>query len=171
LTDFTGKRQDNRVLLEWETAEEQDNLGFYIERSADGLRWSDLGFVAGNGTISEKQRYFFFDEQPFSATNFYRLRQTDFDGTETLSKIVRVVLPHAGAVRVFPNPVRDGVLNLFVSDDAKEDVVAQLFSPTGQCLHTISLENGHNFLNISGLSAGVYMLQAGGIFERIIVDK
>ncbi|MBI5914110.1 MAG: hypothetical protein HY842_01940 [Bacteroidetes bacterium] len=66
--------------------------------------WRVLGFVAGNSTSSESHDYSFWDEKPLPGTNYYRLRQMDFDGNFEYSKTVSVDIG-LGEITVFPNPV------------------------------------------------------------------
>ena len=44
---FTAQGREKDILVSWETAEEEENYGFYVERS-DALNarsWQTLGFV------------------------------------------------------------------------------------------------------------------------------
>ncbi len=175
LLRFSGKLQENGILLDWQTASEENNQGFYVERSADGLRWTDIGFVAGKGTTNETQNYSFLDLTPLQGGRgvrvYYRLRQTDFNGKEEVSNVVSIELKNAGTVRVFPNPVSNGELTLFLSENTEEEITVQLFSPMGQLLHSMTLKKGNNSLNVSKLPTGIYTLQMGHSFEKIVVQN
>ncbi|WP_170916556.1 T9SS type A sorting domain-containing protein [Dyadobacter psychrophilus] len=92
LAEFNAKAAGNGVRLSWRTATETDNAGFYIERSVNGFSWQDIGFVAGNGTTKKTNDYLFGDENPFPGTNYYRLRQTDFDGSIAHSRVKAVTI-------------------------------------------------------------------------------
>ncbi len=117
---FTAQVKENRVLLRWTTTSESGNLGFGIERSAGrpdfspaGAGWETRGFVRGSGTAADPKTYEFLDELPPAAvdghgTMWYRLRQTDADGSSTLSDAVEVDLPPSPAgialAQNSPNP-------------------------------------------------------------------
>ncbi len=178
LLRFSGKQQGNGVLLEWQTASEQNNAGFHVERSNDGLRWTDIGFVSGKGTHTEAQDYSFLDEKPLFPSHgrtqeglYYRLRQMDLNGREEISKVVSIYLPKLGTVRVFPNPVSNGELTVFLPENTEEEIAVQLFSPMGQLLHSMTLKKGNNSLNVSKLPTGIYTLQVGYSFEKIVVQN
>ncbi|MFN4081559.1 MAG: choice-of-anchor B family protein [Saprospiraceae bacterium] len=80
------KSGDQAALLRWATAQEQDNAGFAIEHSRDGVRWTEVGFTPPSPT-----RQYRFEHTALAAgRHYYRLRQRDTDGAETLSPI-RVV--------------------------------------------------------------------------------
>ncbi len=168
LVRFTAKEVDNAVLLEWTTASEQHNAGFHIERSSDGLRWTDIGFVAGKGTTTEAQNYSFLDEKPLTGRDYYQLRQINFDGKEEMSKVVIIELKNAGTVRVFPNPVSNGELTVFLSENTEEEIAVQLFSPMGQVVRSMIISSGTNLLYIKDLPTGVYTLQMVRGHERAV---
>ncbi len=163
LVDFQARVQDNDVNLFWQTASEHNNAGFYIERSADGRVWQTIGFTEGKGTSTEAQHYSFSDEKPLPGENYYRLRQTDFDGATEYSKIVRVDVKNSGnapGLNVFPNPVTGGELTLFRAGDSEEAIPVQLFNSVGQLLRSESIISGNNVFNISDLPEGIYTIQA-----------
>ncbi len=178
MRDLTARLLDQTVQLNWLTASEHNNRGFYVERSGDGLRWTELGFVAGKGTATEAQNYGFSDKSPLSAINYYRLRQTDYNGRETLSKVVNIAVTSPTNVmahlRVYPNPVY-GELNLLLPENTEEEFTVQLFSPAGQPVRGITLRKGINLLDISTLTAGVYTLQILSAqersFKKIVVQQ
>jgi hypothetical protein len=68
------------VLVGWQTASEENNNFFTVEKSADGISWKEAGKVSGAGTTLEPRSYTYLDEQPIAKTSYYRLSQTDFDG-------------------------------------------------------------------------------------------
>ncbi len=178
LITFTGKQQKDDVLLTWQTASEQNNAGFYVERSADGLRWETLGFVAGKGTTTEAQNYSFLDNSPLQGGRgviYYRLRQIDFNGKEEMSEVVSIELKNVGTVRIFPNPVSNGELTLLLPENVEQEVTMQLFSPTGQLLRSMSAHGGTNPLAVNGLPTGVYTLQVVSSteisLEKIVIEN
>ena len=116
--------EGEQTVLTWQTASEENNAGFEIQRrllgegrSSPGVRDGDfesIGFVEGAGTVEEPQEYRFTDRLPFDAdTALYRLRQVDLDGSATLSDPVTVVrdAPERLAfVGTAPNPVRQSAI-------------------------------------------------------------
>ena len=90
LVAFTAQKVDSGVRLQWRTTSEINNRGFYVERSPNGLNWNEIGFVDGNGTVSQTRHYALEDKSPVAGINYYRLRQTDFDGKTEYSRIISV---------------------------------------------------------------------------------
>jgi hypothetical protein len=176
LTSFQAELQaDQSVQLTWETASETNNDGFEVERSGDGIQWSLLGFVDGHGSTLAAQAYDFVDAQPLPGTNYYRLRQVDFDGGFEYSKTVSVeVESKKGRLVLFPNPASTEV-NLRFSQAYEKGEVA-VFDAMGKLVLQRSLEGGDEAMKLdaNGLAKGVYtvLFQADGqvVFEKLAID-
>lgn len=97
LLSFDARPEGSQVRLDWRTATERDNDYFTIERSANGEDFEDVGRVDGAGNSTTVLHYSDLDRWPLPGTSFYRLRQTDFDGTSTWSGTVAVRMPGKGA--------------------------------------------------------------------------
>lgn len=83
--------QDNEVVnITWSTATEINNDFFTLERSVDGTNFEEIGSVSGAGTTNEVQEYSFADLDPAQGTSYYRLKQTDYDGTSETFNMVGV---------------------------------------------------------------------------------
>ncbi len=108
LASFTASASGDQIILNWQTASELNNKGFEVQRKAENTGgWSALGFVDGNGTSSEKNVYSFTDNQPLNGTSFYRLKQTDFDGTYKLYDQVEISFSPVFSFSLaqnYPNP-------------------------------------------------------------------
>ncbi len=106
LIDFNARRQGQSVVCAWATASEKNSQDFRVERSTDGHGFEALGTVAAAGNSSSLNAYVFADSHPLATLAYYRLRQTDLDGTVAFSSVVAVAAATAageGPV-VVPNP-------------------------------------------------------------------
>ncbi len=90
LVSFTGKTENNIIILDWITASELNNYGFEIQRLIANSQWKKIGFVNGNGTTTETNYYNFVDMEPVNGEISYRLKQQDYDGSFSYSNIVKV---------------------------------------------------------------------------------
>jgi len=149
----TYQPAESRVKLEWLTSQEINNDYFAIERSRDARNFSEIARIPGAGNSSERMAYEYYDSQPLAGIAYYRLRQTDYDGQNTLSKIVSVTTDGAFSWRVSPNP-SNGNINLVTNGEA-ENLDVRVFSSIGKLLYQ-GAEAGR--LPVS-LSAGMYYVR------------
>ncbi len=80
----------------WVTASEVNNDYFRIERSQNGIAWVSAGQVEGAGFSSTALQYQYTDKAPHEGQSYYRLRQVDFDGSETIYEPVAVYIANDG---------------------------------------------------------------------------
>lgn len=91
LVNFTAEYvKTNTVALNWSTASEINNHYFTVQRSVDGIHFTDVLTVAGVGNSSQVLWYDAMDNNALAGISYYRLKQTDFDGTFSYSQIVKV---------------------------------------------------------------------------------
>jgi len=91
LTSFTANVNNlGDVVLNWETATEINNQGFEIERRTESSEFRTIGFVDGNGTTTEPRSYVYTDRTAENGTNYYRLKQIDYNGTYAYSDVVEI---------------------------------------------------------------------------------
>lgn len=120
------------VRLHWNTASEKDNRGFDIEHSIDNQHWKSLGFLPGNGTTAQQHNYDFTDENPFPGVNYYRLKQTDFDGSAAFSPIVVAdIRTETTQLEVFPNPSLSGALTVRTLSLREGEALLEIFDWAG----------------------------------------
>ncbi|MEM6262546.1 MAG: hypothetical protein AAGI38_08570 [Bacteroidota bacterium] len=102
--------------IRWVTASEQDNHHFEVERSVDKAAFSVLGSVPAIGNSSTPTTYEFDDNAFFEGKIYYRIKQVDQNGQNSYSQVVSVVHDLTSTpsyqLLVYPNPVKDGLLNL-----------------------------------------------------------
>jgi hypothetical protein len=98
---------DGTIKLLWSTASEQNNDYFTIQRSYDGIHYNGMTEVKGNGTSKSIIQYSYYDTNPGNTRLYYRLTQTDFDGTcEYFSPIMlQLNLPPSESIIAYPNPL------------------------------------------------------------------
>lgn len=160
LQGFDALKVGQQSQLLWVTASEQNALGFDVERSVDGRSWEKLGFVASqseNGTSQHQLAYRFWDVQPHSGENLYRLKLKDLDGKYEYSVIRKLYFDGANSITVFPNPaVRtiqvkglSGNESIVVYDVLGNKVLAsKADGNTAQTIAIESLASGTYFIKI-----------------------
>ena len=106
--DFNAaKNANDEVLLEWKTHSENNNRGFAIERSRDGIKFDSVKFISSHSNAGRGAAYSFTDIFPAHGKNYYRLKQINFDTKINYSIIKTVEIKNIYGLKIFPNPVRD----------------------------------------------------------------
>jgi hypothetical protein len=158
LISFTAKVNNGQTIVNWKTATETNNKGFYIQRSPDGVNWKNLGFVKGNVNSATANNYQFTDAAPLPGRNFYRLLQVDLDNKSTYSSVVTVNIVKSGFYFVSNNP-GNGLYNLHLEAGA-EKVDFLVTDAAGRVI--ISKANndaGDQTIDISTAPSGIYLLR------------
>ncbi|MFK7771309.1 MAG: M12 family metallo-peptidase [Saprospiraceae bacterium] len=164
LLSFTGNQQNESILLNWKTASEINNDFFTLEHSIDGYNFKFLTEVDGKGNSTITNDYRYIHENPTVGTNYYRLSQTDFDGTIKVEDVIAVDYKSDVVVAtVIPNPIRQNEINLqYISPQATE-VDIEVIDMTGKVLiqTTVSVSTGENNIQlpVQNWSGGVYYLR------------
>ena len=163
---FSAQRQDNTVLLNWTTLQEQNTAWFEIQRAADATNYEAVGKVQAAGNSERPLHYEFIDHLPAPATPkyYYRLKMTDLDGRFTYSPIVSIgILAGAFNLTAYPNPlVRTATLN--ATSTATENALLTLTDMSGRqvLVRPVFLQKGSNILPLpffEGLGKGIYQLR------------
>lgn len=118
------KKGEASAALTWTTAQEINNAGFYVERSADGRHFESIGFVAADDQSRNIMEYSFLDPKPFGGLNYYRIRQMDHDGGIGYSPVRTLSFTGKGiSLRLWPNPAAE---NLFVEIPGQDDAGGEI---------------------------------------------
>jgi len=107
LLSFSGKCENGKNILQWSTSSETNNDYFTIERTSDGIHDKIEFIIDGAGNSSQIISYSFVDENP-KTENYYRLKQTDFDGKYEYFKYININCSNNNLefnFNIFPNPI------------------------------------------------------------------
>ena len=163
LISFTGKMREEHVHLEWKTATEENNDYFTLERSEDGIRFEFLASISAKELSSQVQQYFYIDERPVEGSNYYRLSQTDIDGSSRfVGNIVVVDYKKEGFVNLYPNPATTE-LNIQSKISTTAFLNYELYDTVGRLVDqgTLGKFDSETIfkLDIAALSEGLYLIQ------------
>ncbi|RYD72594.1 MAG: T9SS type A sorting domain-containing protein, partial [Sphingobacteriales bacterium] len=161
---FTAKNTKNATELNWATASEINNDGFEIQRSLDGENFTTIGFVNGNGTTQRKHFYSYADMENVQAeVVYYRLKQTDFNGTFEYSTIeaIRKKTNAFSDVSIYADAQK--YLHIEMNTNVSASAQIEILNMNGQVLQSeILVTNaGNNVLtmNAQANKAGIYILR------------
>jgi uncharacterized repeat protein (TIGR03803 family) len=155
---FTAQPVNKTVLLQWQTAQEQNSKNFEIERSSNGSNFSYIGAIAAAGNSGVAKNYSFTDGLPLKGNSYYRLRQTDLDGKFTYSKVVSINFSNRPGFSLYPNPVHD---ILYINTTATETILSVTITDMNGRLLQHVRPGRTSFLSIpvSNLSAGIFQVR------------
>ncbi len=159
-------KDDGKTHIEWYTATEIDNDYFTIERIQNFDDTPEtIAIVKGAGNSSSLNKYATIDEKPLEGVSYYRLKQTDYDGTTSYSNWVSITNKKKTnfSFKVFPNPAStftnvsfkniEGNINLIIFDVAGNIIFSKSFIADSESLvHKISIPDK--------IAKGVYIIKA-----------
>ena len=170
LIEWEAEPARDHVTLEWLTADEKDNDYFLVSHSTDGVNFTTLATVSGQGTTEFSSSYRYEHRHPAAGANYYRLEQHDYDGTVSQLGVRHVTWSGDAntALTITPNPVASGQ-RLSVNGPVNENTEIVLIDPAGRRISDISLE-GQSFL-VPDLVPGMYTVLLNGEATRLVVAR
>lgn len=157
LSKFDYTLNNKKVNLNWETVSEINNNYFSIEKSSDGINFQSIGKINGAGNSNNVKQYSFTDDKAMYI-NHYRLKQVDFDGKWSYSKILYVKMPQANPLTIISNPVKNQ-LQIQINAEASKITSLTIFDFMGRKISSYTASNGIQQLDVSKLLTGKYVLQ------------
>jgi hypothetical protein len=181
MLSFTAKAINGNAFLNWSTSMEINNKGFFVEKSIDGVNFKDINFVAGFGNSKSVRNYRLEDQNAFALASsvYYRLRQVDFDGAETLSNVISLSENDlvSDEVSMYPNPFAESTGINFVSS-VSGNATVEVIDIQGRLISSdkLSIKEGSQYVplnNADKLNSGVYMVRVNfnGITQTFKIQK
>jgi Secretion system C-terminal sorting domain len=158
LLSFTAKRTGATVSAAWATASEKNSAYFAVERSVSGAEFEAIGTVKAAGASTQRLDYAFEDKAPLPGTAYYRLRQTDTDGTLSFSPVVAVKGTAAALAVAVPNPSTG---RFEIRTPAAEVRATEVINVVGArvAAQAATATNGRLAVDLSAQPAGTYFIR------------
>ncbi len=178
IIDFEGFLEKKNAVLTWSIAYEH-NLAYYtIEKSKDGIHFELFKKVKAQNQEGITYR---LEDADLEANTlyYYRLSSAELDGRLQQIGVVtiKVAQPNTWAVKAYPNPTTDGLIQISLASDQSDDVKITLFDQVGrQISHQIQHYDGNTDLSISlPAQQGIYFLKINYLgeeqYRKIIINK
>lgn len=167
LTAFNASLAKDKVNLKWETASEINVSHFELERSTDGVNFSQAAMVFSYGAADTKANYAYSDNVASFQVPvvYYRLRSVDIDGKSEISetRIIRLAKDQANSISLltYPNPVMNELRVTVPNNWQNKQTVFELFNANGQ-IASRKATTGNNqteTINTSNLAPGFYIVR------------
>lgn len=176
---YASKSSEISNKIDWSTASELNNAYFIVQVSEDGLSFTDRGKVSAGKYPNKIQHYSFLDERDIQTGSvFYRIKQVDFDGTETYSKIVQLKEDNLSneTEMLMSNPVMEYPHFWFNSSNNSNDFTIRVYQLNGELILDKQLKfsenSGHFELDeMSLFSDGIYLVEIQQLGQRIFHEK
>jgi len=180
LSSFTANVSENKITLLWSTASELNNEGFDVQVSTDNQTFEKIGFVPGFGTTTDTKNYSFSINDFAVNTQYFRLKQIDYDGTFEYSNAIEVegLAPvDFTLLQNYPNPFNPSTTIKFTLP-VDSNVSLKLFNLLGEevadIISTEMIAGLHQVeLNADELSSGTYffVMKATGDNGSVFTDS
>jgi hypothetical protein len=167
LYSFSANLNNNKVDLKWVTASEINVSHFIVEKSTDGVNYTNAGVVFANGNATDKTNYSLTDNinTSLSGVIYYRLRSVDIDGKNELSatRIIRISKQKEETVSIvtYPNPVSNEVRITIPANWQNKKVVYEVYAANGRMVKRSETASSSQTetVNVSSLSPGFYIVR------------
>jgi hypothetical protein len=181
LLQFSASASNGQVYLSWVTATENNNHFFSVQNSDDGMLFNDIAIINGAGNSLEPVYYSTVDYSPLNGLSYYRLKQTDFNGSFKYLKTIPVQIrtSNFASISLFPNPASNNVTTLIVEGEKGHSVLVELTDITGKIHYSANslIESDKHTLTIplnKLKTKGTYLVCVSGntnrYFKRLIVQ-
>lgn len=87
LTDLECSQDEQFINIHWATSSEANSDYFKLEKSTDGVNYTEFVRTKAQGNSSLPTDYFIVDAFPELGSNYYRLSEVDLSGEETVFNV------------------------------------------------------------------------------------
>jgi hypothetical protein len=156
LVNFSAKKCNGNICLQWNTESEMNVSHYEIERSRDAVTFEKITSLAAQNR-SSSQYNATDDKLNSKEVVYYRLKGVDIDGKITYSKIVKLNLGKTFTVFISPNPVKD---KLHIQG-AENFINILILDANGRLLRKMRPTSDNNY-DTDFLQPGIYWIQLIG---------
>ena len=170
LQNFDAEIVDKNVIIEWRTSSEINNEYFTVLRSSDSKTWEEIRRVSAAGNTTQVRDYSITDTSPLNGISYYRLMQTDYDGSYTYSNIRLVNFVDLDkSIILYPRPAEN-----YVSVKSYAEIIkVSILDASGQIMKVFNNCKGR--LDISSLNSGLYYVEVinteDSFYRKLYVSK
>jgi len=170
LLKYTTNKQENNILLSWQTATEINTSHFNIQRSTNGKDFTTIGKVNAKGASTYTYNDPLTTDDSRFTKLYYRLQIVDNNGVLSYSEVRELSIVNS-QFSITPNPAKD---NVTISGTNLKQV--KLLD--NQCRVVAVKESANSnsvSIPVSHIAKGIYMVQAtfkdGSVkTEKVVVE-
>ncbi len=167
LLDFKADCDDKDMKISWITGSEINNDFFTVERGIDGIEFEPIASVKGAGNTSSIIHYAIHDIAPVNGINYYRLKQTDYDGDFKYSDVIsQTSCAVIGQVNIYTYVESSRNIQLVMEANVSEKATITVTDLSGRIVYrqAVVVTDGFNQFTIPGhaFSQGMYLVSLYG---------
>lgn len=157
--NIEAKKGISGTIIYWATAWELNNKHFIVQKSLDGMIFSNLGLIEGNGSTTNINKYSFIDDSKSIETAYYRIIQVDHNGSSSESKTVAFKGDPENTLVIFPVPVKQGdAINFKLLDPSSKSLTIKDMTGKTLLMQEIKISNTIFSIN-ANFHPGIYLVE------------
>ncbi len=172
LLDFYGTKNKSQNDIVWKVAQEENIKNYILEKSENGIDFTELITIAANNEIQTKT-YSAIDEAPFSEITYYRLKTKENNGSIVTHKIISV--DGNNKDWTYSHYQQENNLVLEFKNNIPKNTSAEIFDLSGKQLISSIINQTQTIINTENLSAGIYFVRLSNPYKtdhfKIIISK
>lgn len=158
---FNGLNEHSYNSFSWSTATEINNDYFTLEKTTDALNFIEVVKSNGAGNSNTPLIYSIIDYYPTKGLSYYRLKQTDFNGEYTYSKLVMIDVPNqlTEDFSIYPNPFSTSATITINDASQLKNVELRIYNDLGKEVMVKTIKAQSTTLNTKDFLSGIYFYQ------------
>ena len=161
MLSFTAQAKNESVLINWAATNEQDLNNYLVQKSNNGLDWTDIRTVPrGDAAVNN---YFITDPAKNAAVVYYRLKQVQRTGQPLYSKVLKLRPGIAGSGNIVNNNIVREVVNMQITAPSNDNYTIEVFTVNGSKIkqQQLPVYAGFNAVSVAmpaTAASGLYVL-------------
>lgn len=157
---FSVDSYEDQCLIEWETGAELNNSHFDLLRSKDGITFNKIATIKGAGTYNNRSYYQFWDKNLIGGKYYYKLKQVDFNGNTSYSRVKAIEIENQYNFIIYPNPFTGNTLNIKLNEKLIENASVEVFDIEGRILAQQNNINSETLIQFDSITySGTYFIR------------
>ena len=144
LIEVTAAAKGTKIAIKWEVEKEEGLTKYIVEKSIEGIHFKAMAEIAVAHAGNTINSYTLMDYQPAEGYNFYRIKCIETNGKVLYSKVVKCAFATLKwMARVYPNPVKNNLLQLIFEGNCKGLYGLQIRNTEGMLVwsRTVNIAN------------------------------
>jgi hypothetical protein len=178
ILNVTAAQKNAGIEVSWNTTNETNIASYEVEESSNASIFTNAKTVAAKNATNNT--YTWFDPTVNNGNNYYRIKAIEKNGTVKYSNVVKLKIGgKATEFTVYPNPVKEGVVSLQITNAEKGIYTIKVYNAGGQEVANKTIaSNGSSITTTltlgNGMAKGNYKMQINNgtttVTKSVIVD-